>query len=225
MGGLTFAFLDFNPERFAQLVLNILAIGGGFLVGQIFFGITAWFIDRYLLASKSPLGLKRVIRLVGGVAVAILVAFIVFGHGVGWTMFGGGGQSDTNDTGTQPPSSVTTDDPTASPPTSSTPPVQDKTTISTFNSSTPTERVKITILGGPDVKDERFYLMNDDATPKKFAEVTAAVVAKRKSINHAVGLEIRFTSTNTLPREHPAVVRLTNWAQTNGVAVVYPPNP
>ena len=78
------------------------------------------------------------------------------------------------------------------------------------------------MLGGSDVKDEKFYVIDDDRTPKAFADVVAAVNAKKAETKKPVGVEIRFTADNTLAENHPAVLRVISWAKANDVAVTLP---
>jgi hypothetical protein len=211
------AVLGFNPERASQLLVNCLAVGGGFLVGYWLTAFIAYLIDRWLTKNRAPHGLHRVARILGGLALAVLVALVVFGHGAGWTLFGGGGSGNGNSEGTTTgtnesgaktqPTSPAKVEPVPPPPTEAVPPEQ---------------RVRVTLLGGEDVKGERFYLIGDDRTPHTLAEVEAAVRAKKDATDKPVGLEILFSPSNTLPRNHPAVLRLTNWAQSSGITVTFP---
>ena len=77
--------------------------------------------------------------------------------------------------------------------------------------------IRVTVLGGSDVKDEKFYQIDDDRTAKSFAEVTALVKAKKDAGGKPVGIEYRFSPNNTLPKTHPAILRLANWSDANGV--------
>jgi hypothetical protein len=207
-----FAFIGFDTDRVVRFGLNLLAVGGGFLVGHVLTGVVAWALDRWITGGKTPQGVYRVARMIGGVALALLVALLLFGQGGYGDGTGPGGGPDPNDKGpgggtvTQP-----TDTRDVQPP-----PVLPKDT------TPPEQRVRVTLLGGSDVKDEKFYLIDDDRTPRAFADVTAAVNAKKAETKKPVGVEIRFTAENTLAHDHPAVKRLTDWAQANGVGVTLP---
>jgi hypothetical protein len=206
--------LDLSPVKVAQFAVNALAVIGGFFVGYVLFGLIAWLLDRYVLFKKSPPGLKRLIRLVGGVLVAILVAIIVFGHGQGWTLFGGGSPGDDNGGNPNPAATQRT---SAEIPKSVTPPVPAK------DLPPPGATVKVTLLGGDDVKGEKFYLLDADPAAKTFDELTFALRAKKDTLaGKGLAVEIRFTEANVLPREHPAVVRLGRWAAEHGVTVTFP---
>lgn len=208
------ALVGFNPERLAQLVVNVMAIAGAFLIGQGATGIAAWLIDRWLTRGKSPAGLKKAARLSGGTTLALLAALVLFGHGVGWTIMGGGADGDENGTPTGTESGKGEGSGIATP----TPP-QETTPTQHKGGTGNAERLRITLLGGADVRDERFYLIEGDPTPKTFAEVRAELATRKAASSAPLGLEIRFAPNNTLPTSHPAALRLTHLAQTNGVEV------
>ena len=89
--------------------------------------------------------------------------------------------------------------------------------------SPPGATAKVTLLGGDDVKAERFYLLDADPAAKTFDELTTALRTKKDTLaGKRLAVEIRFTESNVLPREHPAVYRLSRWATDNGVTVTFP---
>lgn len=214
------AFVGFNPERFAQLIVNVLAIGGGFLVGQVFSGLAAWLLDRWLTGGRSPIGLHRTIRYIGGVTLAVLVAFIVFGHGEGWTLFGGGGSGAQNQADGS--HSGGTSAPTPSPQTPTTQPETEPIIAPRVVLPTQANHVQVLMLGGEDVRHQRFYLVGTETTPKNLAEVQSFLLQRKSASKSDLGLLIRFPATNILPRTHPAVVLLSQWAQDHGIAVTFP---
>lgn len=207
-----FAFLTLNPERVVQLGVNCLAVAGGFLAGYVLTGLLAWLFDRWLTGGKSPEPFHRAAKIIGGLGLAILIAMLVFGKGGTGDGDGSGGtpgDAKTNATGggsTQP----TTND------------VKPAPSVSTENPAPPEQRVRVTLLGGSDVRDAKFYLIDDDRTPKAFADVATAVAAKKGATGKAVGVEIRFPPTNAPAQDHAAVLQLTRWAQANGVTVSFP---
>ena len=77
-------------ERIAAFVVKCLAVAGGFLVGYFIGGVAAWALDRWVFAQKAPDQLKKAVSIVFAIALALLVALIVFGEG-GSGLFGGGG--------------------------------------------------------------------------------------------------------------------------------------
>jgi hypothetical protein len=73
-----------------RTVLNILAIAGGFLIGNVLALITCRLLAKFALKKRLPYWLEGLIRVAVGLIVAILVAYFVFGDG-GWGFGGSGG--------------------------------------------------------------------------------------------------------------------------------------
>lgn len=199
------AFL--NTLRLAKLIEGALATVGAFLVGYVLVTLLGWWFDKYLLKRKSPELLHRVCRLLGGLILAILVALMLFG--------GGGGSGDGTGDGAGagkaspgPASDAESTDPKA---------VAAKV-------APPVEvRVRVLVLGGTDVKDQKFYVVDDDPAPLAFADARSAIQRKKDATAKSVGLEIRFPVQNALPRDHPAVAQLARWAgEVAGLTVSFP---
>ena len=203
-----------GAARFGQFLVNCLAVGGGFLAGWFLTALAGLAFDRFVIHRTSPQGLHKASRNTGGLLLAILVAIIVFGHGHGWTLFGGGGAGSEN--GGQAATSGPNANELKSNETSS--PVSLKTTPPVD------ERIRVVVLGGDEVKAERFYVVDEAVEPKTFAEATVAILAKRDaSPGKRVGVEIRFSPTNALPPDHPAVTRLARWSRSDaGLSVSFP---
>jgi hypothetical protein len=210
-----FANVVGNPERVVQLVVNCLAVGGAFLLGQGLTGVAVWLIDRKLLRGQSPHGAKRAARIIGGCVFAVLAALILFGHGEGWTILGGGGTGDVNGKPTPATGPGGSDAPPA-------PTTEPRPTPTTRPAVPVADRVRVTLLGGDDVRDERFYLLDADPAAKTFAEATAALSAKKAATVGPLGVEVRLAAANPLPANHPAVLRLTGWATAHGLPVTLP---
>jgi hypothetical protein len=211
MTGPPLAFFDFDV---AQFIVNCFAVAGGFLVGYTLAGIVTWWIDRTFLRKKTPDIFRQSARVVGGSLLALLIALLVFGRGGGGL---GGGLGEDIGSGVSGPNVGPGSDPSSDPiePPRPTPP--EPTTIPLT-----AERMRVTMLGGPDVKDQRFYLIDDDATPRTLAEARLAIQARRDATEKPVAIEIQFSTRHTLPRDHPAVTLLTNWARDAGLTVVFP---
>jgi hypothetical protein len=208
-----FAIIGFDTDRVVRFALNLLAVGGGFLVGHVVTGVITWALDRWITGGKTPQGVHRVARSIGGIALALLVALMLFGQGGYGDGTGPGGGSSATDKG---PGNGTQTQPTDSKD------VQPPLPIPQKDSTPPEQRIRVTLLGGSDVKNEKFYLIDDDRTPRAFADVAAAVNAKKAETKKPVGVELRFTADNTLAENHPAVLRVINWARSNDVAVTLP---
>ncbi|QEL21120.1 hypothetical protein PX52LOC_08250 [Limnoglobus roseus] len=201
----------FNTVRVAKLIEGALATAGGFLVGYVLAMILGWMIDKYVFKRPSPAFLHRIGRMLGGLILAILVAMMVFN--------GGGGEGDGTGDGTGNGKSSPVNG------------TLDPTTPNTQPQPTPRkhlppaeERVRVTVLGGTDVKGERFYLVEDDLTPRTLEEVKALVQQKKDATSKTLHLEVQYRAQNTLFNDHPSVSRLRIWAnRTAGLAVDLPP--
>ena len=96
-------------EAFAnvgRVVVNCLAIAGGFLLGNLLVLFVCRLIARFFLKERLPVVLERALRVLGGLALAFLVALLVFGDG-GWGLGGSGGGTPGGSGGEakQPPES------------------------------------------------------------------------------------------------------------------------
>lgn len=207
---------DMDPTgtaRIGQLIVNCLAVGGGYLVG--WFAVAA--MMRIAIIKAGPPSVRKLAKNLGGVAVAVLVAMIVFGHGLGWTLMGGGAPGSEN--GGEVASPVSTVVTTKSNETND-------ANVPTALKPTPAidERIRITMLGGDDVREGRFYLVNDETRAKTLDETKAAITAIRDAQpGRRVGVEVRFPASNALSQDHPAVTRLARWARTEaGLTVSFP---
>lgn len=194
-----FAVTDFGTGRLAQAIVNGLAILGAFLIGYVAAAVAANRLQR----TRPPNALNRACRVLTGFALATLAAVILFGHGQGWTLFGGGGESRKNDaTGTQPISTpIPPPEPQASP-------------------SETDAQLAITILGGTDVVEQRFYLIDGQELPRTISEIKADITESPKKPRT---IEVRFSERNVLPHDHPAVTMLVRWLREEaGLAVTMP---
>ncbi len=210
-----------NTARLGQLIVNLFAIAGAFLIGYVLAMGAGWLLERFLFGFKAGDPVRQAFRIVTGIALALLVAIIVFGHGEGWNLFGGGLEGDANQAGQQQ-TGTTAPNPDAATPT--TPTTEPQTPPQPINAGpVPTERYRITMLGGKDVAEQKFYLVEDDLTPRNFAEVKVALAKKKELRGKPFQLEIRFAGRNTLAPNHGAVLQLSQWARESaGLSVTFP---
>jgi len=206
-----FALFDVNPERIAGFVMNCLAVAGGGLAGFIVVGLMAWFLDRKLTGGKSPPGLHKTVRYVGGVIGAVIVALLVFGSGdggLGGDQPGGASSaSGTNGTGNSSVTSKSTE-PTDAPP------------VPPEELAPKEEPIRITVLSGAAVKEERFYQIESDRTPRNLSDVKDAVAARRKTTKKQLAVEIRLGERTD--RNNSGVLDLEGWAIAAGLRVILP---
>ena len=203
--------LALDPDRIARLVTALLAVLGGYLAGFVLAGVCAHFLDRWLTGGKSMNGLHTAARHVGGIAGAVLVALIVFG-GIGDGEGPGGGPGTTPTSGTGPgvgPNTLTSSKGEALQ-TAQAPPEPDK----------PVEEVvQVTVLSGADVRDQRFYLVDDGRNPLTLAEVQDRVRGKRVGPG---GVSIAVRLAPRTDRNNAGVRDLEAWARDAGMRVILP---
>jgi hypothetical protein len=194
-------------DKLSALGMKCLTVAGGFMVGYVLGWLIAVCVNKWVIKKeRTPESLKQLLRVVCGIAVALLVAVsLMWGSGDGT---GGdkekAGTSDAQDTKAGPPPSTDAPKDDRKQPAPATP-------IDTR----PTElTIRVTVLGGTDVRDEKFYLLDDDRSPKSLREVKDAVLAlKTKETRKTVVAVLRSPAPNRVPLDHGAVSRLVAWVQ------------
>jgi hypothetical protein len=199
-----------------RTVLNILAIFGGFLIGNMLVLVLSRAITKLALTKPPPVLVEKLARLLGGIVVAILVGMLVFGDG-DWG-FGGSGKGGTpgkNDGETE----KSRDSGRAAPETKP----QDKKDPTTPKKD-PTIKeiaVKIDVLGG-DARESKFYFLEDERSPisldelkakvrtrpdgKKVTKLIIHVYKNSAALDSGVVSDLKtFASNDQLATEFPAV--------------------
>jgi hypothetical protein len=195
-------------EKLATFVVKCLAVGGGFLVGYFLGGASAWALDRWVFARKAPAQLKKAVSLVAGIALALLVALIVFGEG-GDGLFGGrGNQGEGKGTANPDEKGKAAPAPPVAAPRKEEPKKDEK--IKPPDVPPTPGDVRVVILSGDEVKEGRFYLIEGDPAAKTFDAFKDAIEAKRKASKSELTLIFRFRG-DPLSDTHPAIQRLSAW--------------
>lgn len=91
------ADVDFATKA-GKYVMYVLAVAGGFLIGNLLTWALCRIVAKFVLKERLPVMLERVLRILGGLALAALVAFLLFRFGTGWG-FGGSGAGEGDGTG------------------------------------------------------------------------------------------------------------------------------
>jgi hypothetical protein len=73
-----------------RYVIYALAVAGGFLVGNFVTLVLCRLIAKAMFKKRMPLQLERALRVIGGILVAALVAWLLFRFGAGWGLGGSG---------------------------------------------------------------------------------------------------------------------------------------
>src|SRR4051794_28608492 len=100
-----------SSKELGEFMMNCLAVAGAFVVGYLLGGMGAWALDNWAFNKKSPAMLKKSIRVLTGIALALLIAFLVFRGGSGGGWGGGIGPEGPGSNGSPNPDSGTKTDP------------------------------------------------------------------------------------------------------------------
>jgi hypothetical protein len=194
------------------LVLKYLAVAGGAAVGGFGCGGLLRLLARMTVRHPVPRPMKLTVQLLGAVACALLVWKLAFGPGgSGW----GGGEGFGLGSGSGNGQATTSKaEPLFTPDTKRTPePIPQP-------SPAAGEILRIEMLGGERVRQERFYLVEGDREPKTLAELRQTLKARQgdKAKPPLKGIEIVIYE-NSVAQNHPAVRDLERWARQNDLAV------
>ena len=75
-------------DNAGKFVLGALAVAGGFLLGNLLMLLICRVVAKMAFQSRMNRRLEQALRILAGIAVAVLVAWLVFRGGPGWG-FGG----------------------------------------------------------------------------------------------------------------------------------------
>ena len=89
---------DAVTTKAGQYVIYVLAVAGGFLVGNWLTWLVCRLAARLVLRRSINLQLERALRILGGIIAAVLVAYLLFRFGTGWGL-GGSGSGEGQGTG------------------------------------------------------------------------------------------------------------------------------
>lgn len=202
----TFAMIDLGMQ-----ILKLLAVVGGVALGAFLGGLLAKMAARGAFQGKAPRLAVLALRVLGGATLGFLVWLWVAGSG-GWGpggggLFGFGGAGTEKGSGTISTSQDTVS--TALPPTKKTP-----------ESERLPETLRVEMLGGRRVKEERFYLLEGEKEPRTFTILRQTLAARKKQLDKRPlkGIEI-VVYDNSVAKDHPAVRDLEKWARDNDLEV------
>lgn len=201
-------------ENVGHVVVGVLAVGGAFLAGSFL----TWFflggIARIIFRRSIPPGIMKLLRIVGGLTLAFAVATFVFGDG-GWGL--GTGNEKKGDTGAGVPEKKDPEKKIEPIPAKKEDPLKNKE-----NDGPLEESVKVVILGG-DATEERFYLFQNDRTPRTLNEIRQLILDQReKSIRPLKMVDI-YVYKNSADRNGTVVKRLETWAREERFGISFPP--
>ena len=215
MPAMLFAFDLPDTSKAAQYCLNGLAVGGAFLVGYLLTWFGAKLLDNWMTAGKSPPAVHKTVRVLGGLLAAVVVAIFLFGPGGTGLGFGGAqGEGKGQGAGDQKGGGEST---------KQTQPISTdvKPSDPQKSDAVPSDqRLKVTVLGGEDVTEQRFYRLEGDATALDYTALKTAAAKKQQASGKPVAIEVRY-ATGAGP-DTPGTTQLLRQARNDGLTIILP---
>jgi hypothetical protein len=204
-----------------KYLLWFLAIAGGAALGGLISGWVFRLAVKPVVKRPAPLPMVRLIQGLGALAGGLLVWAWLSGPGSGFgSGFGlGSGSGQGPGTTAASPSTPKTTSESESPPTKS-----DKE-----NKASPpgANSLRIVLLGGDRVKDQRFYVLEGRNQPLTLSELQHAIRTRLQDKEQPPlkSLELLIYASS-VAKDHPAVLNLVKWAKDNGLALAlsFPPS-
>jgi hypothetical protein len=195
----------FGMLDLGMLILKILAVAGGAAVGGVGGGLVVRLLARAWTRRPVPRPVVTLIRLLGAGGLGLAVWLWVFGSGGGGFGTGGFGLGGTGEQGAGPAQKLSVDGTPG-------PAAEEKTE----GPAAGADVLRVELLGGEQVQEQRFYRLEGDRQARTFLELRRAVEARRrqKEKSPLKGIEIVIYQ-NSVNQEHPAVKHLQQWAREN----------
>jgi hypothetical protein len=202
-------------------ILKGLAVVGGAAVGAVGSGLLLRLAARLSFQRKVPRKVLVPVRALGAVALGLAVWAWVsssgdWGPGMGgWLGSGGSGAKIAEHDRAADESAEPKGE-------------QDKASPGRSERASRPEQsrdsLRIDILGGARVKEERFYVLEGNKEPLTLSEVRKAIQARRQEPDKPPlkGIVIMIFGTS-VARDHPAAKNLVKWAEENRLSVTFPP--
>jgi hypothetical protein len=168
-----------------QFLLKVLAVAGGAAIGFFATGLFLKVAGRFFFRRKGRLPAYNLVRSLGMVAFGFLVYLWAFG--AGGAGFGGAGGWW---------------------------PFGGKGGTVDKEKDVPDRVIQIRFLGGKDVVEQRFYLIDQEKAAKNWDELVSELKKRQQADSRLKALEVVLYQ-GSIDRENPAVTRLEKWAREN----------
>jgi hypothetical protein len=206
-------FVPSAAEQLAAVAIKCLAVGGAFLAGYAIGGAIVYALNKWVFAEKTPETLRKTFRVLAGIALAILVAMIVFGDGSGGGLFGGSGANGAGKGNPDADSKAKDKGDTATPPvTQSTPKEKPKSDEPAKRPSLSPGDVEVTVtfLGGSDAVGDKFYKLDGQAM--SFETLKDETMKKQPAPPGRIIVQPAFLQQNRVPRDTINFTQVQTWA-------------
>ncbi len=195
-------------------ILKVLAVIGGATVGGLGSGWLLRFGAKVLVHRPVPPLLARLVQLLGAVLLGWAVWLWVYGlGGSGWGMGGGIGGLGS---GVQPGTNAQKAASSGSQPEARVEITPDKPTATTPESGVGSAILRVEMLGGARVREQRFYRLEGETEARTFTQLRQAIAERRQQKPQSVMKSIDIVIyENSVSKDHPAVKDLEKWAREN----------
>lgn len=207
-------------ETIGNILVKVLAVAGAWVIGYFATLALLWIVSKLAFNKRLPKQVTRLLCVVGGVAAALLVGWLLFvatGGGGGWGFGPGFGF------GTGKGSGTSGDERPATSGSESTKPPRSTPEGATEPGAAPP--LRILMLGGDRVKkigdkEFAFYRIQPDGPELAFDGIRTAIRDRAKSIPPLKGIVI-IIEDDSVAQNHPAVKRLEELAKDERLAVTH----
>jgi hypothetical protein len=208
-------------ENIGNSVINILAVAGGAAIGYFTVWGVVWGGCRATIHKTPPKTAQKLLNVGGAIVGGLIVFALLFkgdgtgwGSGSGWNLFGGTGKGSSQTNSTGPTTRTQSTTPTV-------PTVKD-------NKSSNTVVLHIRVLGGKNVQEKRYYVVEQEPTAYSLPDLEPIIRERmqakpgRPAIN---SIEIVLDPNQDVDWGHEAVTKLEKFARGEGLTVNTPKKP
>jgi hypothetical protein len=188
------------------MALRVIAVAGGAVIGALVSSILFSLIARIAFKQRPPKPMKRFIQVLGAVALALVAWKMPLGFGGAGDGLGGGfglGGSGTGNGAASENVAVQTAPGNAQ---------------NVPNAPGEGDTLRIEMLGGERVQNERFYVVEGEAEPRTLAELRKLIQTRMQQRPPLQGIEI-IVQEHSVAQNHPAVGDLERWAKGKNLRV------
>lgn len=208
-------------QQVGNTIIQALAVAGAAAVGYFVTRGLVWLICRATIHKQPPKQLSHIIGALAAAALGLAAFFFLFmGEGGGGWGFGpGGGWFGTGSGGASVGVTTTTTQTKFESPPIPLPPMPKSPQTS------PKAQLAIRMLGGDDVKEERFYRVEGQERALTLAEVQKLIRDRKNAAKDKIQEIVILVYRDSVSRDHEKVLALKNFGINEGLLVSIPENP
>jgi hypothetical protein len=190
-------------ENLGYLGIRVLAVVGGAVVGALLTQFVVWLAGKYWFKRQAPWPAKKLLRTLGAIAGALLVASFLHLSGGGWGLFGGSGTGETGDRGGSKGQQALNES-------------KEQVPQGAANITPGAERVRVTVLGGALVHPPAYYRVDGRTGAVELKEIQELVRSRRDQGKPPAAVDILIYD-NSLGQDTEPVKKLQAWVRESGL--------